>query len=205
MAVGSALLGGTARGVKISWFSFCFHGFINPPFVSRILFSSLLVFQTFQASWPPSLTHPSCHITWYLLCACSTLGLWLAGDTVPVSMNEEGAQALELGSPDQIHSSVRFWVKSCALGLCVGCYAHLACMRVLQIQTQGFMLAWPVHSLPIHLSTHGMVSPTFRMGLLYTVKPFRKCFQSHTQRCVSMVILNSVKSTLKIAHHRGCW
>lgn len=105
MAVGSALLGGAARGVRIRWFSFCFHGFINLPFVSRILFSLLLVFQTFQASWPPSLTHPSCHITRYLSCARSTLGLWLAGDTVPVSMSEEGAQALELGSPDQIHGS----------------------------------------------------------------------------------------------------
>lgn len=201
MAVGSALLGPWCENQLVfllfSWFYKSALCLTNPlPFTP--CFSDFLGIVA-------SLPHPPFMPPYPVFIVRMFHSGFVAGDTVPVSMNEEGAQALELGSPDQIHGSVRFWVKSCALGLCVGCYAHLACMRVLQIQTQGFMLAWPVHSLPIHLSTHGMVSPTFRMGLLYTVKPFRKCFQSHTQRCVSMVILNSVKSILKIAHHRGCW
>lgn len=44
-----------------------------------------------------------------------------------------------------------------------------------------------------------MVLPTFRVRLPCSAKPFWK----HLHRCVSMVILNLIKQTLKSNHHKN--
>lgn len=41
----------------------------------------------------------------------------------------------------------------------------------------------------------------FRMGLSFSVKPFWNHPHRHTQNCVSIVILNFNKLTIKISHH----
>lgn len=47
-------------------------------------------------------------------------------------------------------------------------------------------------------TAHEMVLTTFKVGLVSLVKTFWKELQSHSQRCVSMVILNAVKSTMEM-------
>jgi hypothetical protein len=41
-----------------------------------------------------------------------------------------------------------------------------------------------------------------RAGFLFSVNSFSTCFHRHTQRCVPMVILNSVKLTMKMNSQR---
>lgn len=45
---------------------------------------------------------------------------------------------------------------------------------------------------------YGMVPPTFRVGLSCPLKLFGKHPLRHTQRCVSMVLLNPIRLTVKI-------
>lgn len=43
----------------------------------------------------------------------------------------------------------------------------------------------------------GMLPPTFRTSLLSLVKPLWKNLHRHTQKCLSIVIINPVKLTVK--------
>lgn len=49
---------------------------------------------------------------------------------------------------------------------------------------------------------YGMLLPSFRVHSPCSVKPFWKHSLRDTHRCVSMVILNAVKLTMKINNHR---
>lgn len=51
-------------------------------------------------------------------------------------------------------------------------------------------------------SIHGVVLPTFRMGLPSSHKPLYKQLDRHTQPCVSWVILNPITLTIKNNTHK---
>lgn len=48
---------------------------------------------------------------------------------------------------------------------------------------------------------HGMVLPTFRMGLPTSINLMEVVSHGHGPRFVSMVILNPAKLTIKMNHH----
>lgn len=52
-------------------------------------------------------------------------------------------------------------------------------------------------------SAHGMVSSTFGVGLVTPVTTMEKTPHTQTQRSVSVIILNPMKLTIKIDHHKG--